>query len=68
MELGKWYRNFESNDSKSWNDYAVYTIASIPQKPDPEQPSVLKQRIDFSYEGMEFEVVLILLERKTARQ
>ncbi len=36
---------------------------TIPREKEP--PFVLRQRIDFTYEGMDFEVVLLLLERKT---
>ncbi len=32
---------------------------------EPEPVSIMRQRIDFTYEGMDFEVVLLLLERKT---
>ncbi len=65
MEFGKLFTHLDRDIIGDYCNYGDYTRLSIAPKPDPEQPSVLKQRIDFIYEGMEFEVVLILLERKT---
>ncbi len=43
--------------------HSVPSDFTIPREKEP--PFVLRQRIDFTYEGMDFEVVLLLLERKT---
>jgi len=45
--------------------HSVPSDFTIPRKKVQEPPSVLRQRIDFMYEGIDFEVVLLLLERKT---